>query len=238
MWALVTFHFFACGTKSLKYLWPSFFLKRAHSKRLSTFFYHFGLFLFEGAQTLPPAHDTTLCLHQAAANVVETLLLLGGPGQWLKIRLILEHFSLNMLLPTKQQKTLVKQNKCSCQINLFWEIINILWESNTRLTTTIWLVGLKRQTSARVLLNQRNIHLKGSRGERLSVSARRFLFRSLLSGSQTSHDRTLVLTQASVKLWGAAWASQELDPKTGLNRSMPKPRSPTENNRVCLEFPV
>lgn len=61
-------------------------------------FYHFGLFLFDGAQTLPPAHHATLRLHQAAANVMETLLLLGGP----------------------------EQNKCGCQINLFWQIINIL----------------------------------------------------------------------------------------------------------------
>ena len=41
--------------------------------------YHFGLLLLEGAETLPPAHDPTLGLHQVTADLVETLLLLGGP---------------------------------------------------------------------------------------------------------------------------------------------------------------
>lgn len=41
--------------------------------------YHFGLLLLEGAQTLPPAHDPTLGLHQVTADLMETLLLLGGP---------------------------------------------------------------------------------------------------------------------------------------------------------------
>lgn len=51
--------------------------------RLSSliFIYHFWLFLFERTQTLPPAHHSTLRLHQVATDVVKALLLLGGPGK-------------------------------------------------------------------------------------------------------------------------------------------------------------
>lgn len=64
---------------------------KGHSKRLSSliFIYHFGFFLFEGTQTLPPAHDSTLRLHQVATNVMEALLLLGGPEQRLQMKLLL-----------------------------------------------------------------------------------------------------------------------------------------------------
>ena len=43
--------------------------------------YHFGFLLLEGTETLPPAHDSTLGLHQVPADLMETLLLLGGPAQ-------------------------------------------------------------------------------------------------------------------------------------------------------------
>lgn len=42
--------------------------------------YHFGLLLLEGTETLPPAHDPTLGLHQVTADLMETLLLLSGPA--------------------------------------------------------------------------------------------------------------------------------------------------------------
>lgn len=64
---------------------------KGHSKRLSSliFIYHFGFFLFECTHALPPAHHSTLCLHQVATNVMEALLLLGGPEQRLKMKLLL-----------------------------------------------------------------------------------------------------------------------------------------------------
>lgn len=46
---------------------------------IKIFIYHFGLLLLEGTETLPPAHNPTLGLHQVTTDVVETLLLLGGP---------------------------------------------------------------------------------------------------------------------------------------------------------------
>lgn len=62
-----------------------------HSKRSSSLnvIYHFWFFLLECTQTLPPAHDPTLCLHQVATNVMEALLLLGGPEQRLKRKALL-----------------------------------------------------------------------------------------------------------------------------------------------------
>ena len=43
--------------------------------------YRFGLLLLQGEQALPPAQHTTLGLHQVAADLMETLLLLRGPVQ-------------------------------------------------------------------------------------------------------------------------------------------------------------
>ena len=41
--------------------------------------YHFGFLLLESTETLPPAHNPTLSLHQVSADIMETLLLLSGP---------------------------------------------------------------------------------------------------------------------------------------------------------------
>ena len=43
--------------------------------------YRFGLLLLQGEQSLPPAQHAPLGLHQVAADLVETLLLLCGPAQ-------------------------------------------------------------------------------------------------------------------------------------------------------------
>lgn len=53
--------------------------KHRDARPASPALYHFGLLLLQGAETLPPAHDATLRLHQVAADVVEALLLLGCP---------------------------------------------------------------------------------------------------------------------------------------------------------------
>ena len=41
--------------------------------------YHLGLLLLQGEEAFPPAQDAALGLHQVAADLVEALLLLGGP---------------------------------------------------------------------------------------------------------------------------------------------------------------
>lgn len=53
--------------------------ERKITKLIEFFIYHFGLLLLEGTEALPPAHNTTLCLHKITTDVMETLLLLGGP---------------------------------------------------------------------------------------------------------------------------------------------------------------
>lgn len=218
MWALVTFHFFACGTKSV---FLTQFLPKKRRLEVIHFdfllpFWVFPLWGHTDAST-SPRHDALSSpgCHKCHGNAA------AARWSWAMIAnktyfraFLSEHASSH-----KQQKTLVNQNKWSCQINLFWQIINILWESNTWLTTTIWLVGLKTKTSASSAVQPKKYSFKGQHG-RASVRLCSSVLISVLVVRKPN--------KPNVKLWGAAWASQELEPKTGLNRSMPKPHSPTE----------
>lgn len=89
----------------------------------------------------------------------------------------------------EQQKTSVRQNNCSVdQINLFWQIINILLETKSYLNSNTCNVNFVKKTktiSEQCCAAKQISNLKDSTWACSSLSAHQILFLSLLSGSQT-----------------------------------------------------